>query len=96
MRPGEGTSLINWFSRADVLAQPFLEARVHRRRAIALDHEQEAVLERFVQGLSDREIADALRLSLNKVGHHMHALERTFSVHNRAQLAYLATRRMRA
>lgn len=76
--------------------QPFLEVRVRSRRAITLECEQEAVLERLVQGLSDQEIADALHLSLHKVGYHIHALERTFNVHNRAQLAYLAARRTRA
>ncbi|MCX4161445.1 MULTISPECIES: LuxR family transcriptional regulator [Paraburkholderia] len=76
--------------------QPFLEARVRARRAITLEHEQEAVLERLVQGLSDQEIADALNLSLHKVSYHIHRLERTFNVHNRAQLAYLAARRVRA
>jgi DNA-binding CsgD family transcriptional regulator len=76
--------------------QPFLESRVRRTREITLAHEQEAVLERFVQGLSDQEIANALRTSPHKVGHLIEALERLFKVQNRAQLAYLAARRVRA
>lgn len=76
--------------------QPFLEARVRRIRTVVLAHEQEAVLERLVQGFSDQGIADALQISLHKVGYHIHWLERLFNAQNRAQLAYLAGRRLRA
>jgi DNA-binding CsgD family transcriptional regulator len=76
--------------------QPFLEARVLRARDITLAEDQEAVLARLVQGLSDQEIANALSTSLHKVGYHIQALERMFNVQNRAQLAYLAARRARA
>ncbi|KWE60286.1 LuxR family transcriptional regulator [Burkholderia ubonensis] len=78
------------------VALPFLEARVARARGFALGQEQQAVLERLVHGLSDQEIASALRTSLHKVGHHIRSLERLFNVQNRAQLAYLAARRLRA
>lgn len=74
--------------------QPFLEDRVGSTRVIALEPEQEAVLRRLVQGLSDQEIADALRTSLHKVSYHIQMLERIFNVQNRAQLAYLAARRV--
>ncbi|CAG9208262.1 putative LuxR family transcriptional regulator [Paraburkholderia sabiae] len=77
-------------------AQPFVAARVQQVRAVVLDPEQEAVLERLVQGLPDQDIADALHLSLHKVGYHIQTLERLFKVQNRAQLAYLAARRVRA
>ena len=50
----------------------------------------------YANQFSDQEIADALSLSLHKVSYHIHRLERTFNVHNRAQLAYLAARRVRA
>ncbi|AOJ79117.1 helix-turn-helix transcriptional regulator [Burkholderia ubonensis] len=76
------------------VALPFLEARVARARGFALGQEQQAVLERLVHGLSDQEIASALRTSLHKVGHHIRSLERLFNVQNRAQLAYLAGRRL--
>ena len=75
-------------------AQPFLEGRIRSTRVIALDSEQEAVLRRLVQGLSDQEIADALQTSLHKVSYHIQMLERLFNVQNRAQLAYLAARRV--
>ncbi|MCA3808005.1 MAG: DNA-binding response regulator, partial [Burkholderia sp.] len=52
------------------------------------------VLDRLVHGLSDQEIASALRTSLHKVGHHIRSLEKLFNVQNRAQLAYLAARRL--
>jgi DNA-binding CsgD family transcriptional regulator len=77
-------------------AQPYIASRVRQARAITLDDEQEAVLERLVQGLSDQDIADALHVSLHKVGYHIQTLERLFNVQNRAQLAYLAARRVRA
>jgi DNA-binding CsgD family transcriptional regulator len=76
-------------------AQPFIAARVQQVRSVALDHEQEAILERLVRGLSDQDIADALHLSLHKVGYQIQTLERLFNVQNRAQLAYLAARRVR-
>ncbi|MGU7772997.1 autoinducer binding domain-containing protein [Burkholderia sp. MR1-5-21] len=75
-------------------ALPFLEARIARTRGFALGDEQQQVLERLVHGLSDQEIASALRTSLHKVGHHIRSLERLFNVQNRAQLAYLAARRL--
>ena len=73
---------------------PFLEARIARMRGFALGDEQQQVLERLVHGLSDQEIASALRTSLHKVGHHIRSLEKLFNVQNRAQLAYLAARRL--
>ncbi|TCW79647.1 LuxR family transcriptional regulator [Burkholderia sp. SRS-46] len=76
------------------VALPFLEARIARTRGFALGLEQQAVLERLVHGLSDQEIASALRTSLHKVGHHIRSLEKLFNVQNRAQLAYLAARRL--
>ncbi|WP_234745309.1 helix-turn-helix transcriptional regulator [Burkholderia sp. WTPI3] len=76
------------------VALPFLEARIARMRGFALGDEQQQVLERLVHGLSDQEIASALRTSLHKVGHHIRSLEKLFNVQNRAQLAYLAARRM--
>lgn len=76
------------------VALPFLEARVARMRGFALGDEQQQVLERLVHGLSDQEIASALRTSLHKVGHHIRSLEKLFNVQNRAQLAYLAARRL--
>ncbi|HDR8962658.1 LuxR family transcriptional regulator [Burkholderia vietnamiensis] len=76
------------------VALPFLEARVARMRGFALGDEQQQVLERLVHGLSDQEIASALRTSLHKVGHHIRSLEKLFNVRNRAQLAYLAGRRL--
>jgi Response regulator containing a CheY-like receiver domain and an HTH DNA-binding domain len=75
-------------------AQPFLEERIRSTHVIALEPEQEAVLLRLVQGLSDQEIADALQTSLHKVSYHIQILERIFNVQNRAQLAYLAARRV--
>ena len=77
------------------VALPFLEARIARTRGFALGQEQQAVLDRLVRGLSDQEIASALRTSLHKVGHHIRSLEKLFNVQNRAQLAYLAGRRLR-
>ncbi|WP_431824719.1 autoinducer binding domain-containing protein [Burkholderia sp. F1] len=77
------------------VALPFLEARVARARGFALGQEQQAVLDRLVHGLSDQEIASALRTSLHKVGLHIRSLEKLFNVQNRAQLAYLAARRLR-
>ncbi|RQR40111.1 DNA-binding response regulator [Burkholderia sp. Bp9143] len=76
------------------VALPFLEARIARMRGFALGDEQQQVLERLVHGLSDQEIASALRTSLHKVGHHIRSLEKLFNVQNRAQLAYLAARRL--
>ncbi|MCA8243662.1 helix-turn-helix transcriptional regulator [Burkholderia sp. AU32262] len=76
------------------VALPFLEARVARMRGFALADEQQQVLDRLVHGLSDQEIASALRTSLHKVGHHIRSLEKLFNVQNRAQLAYLAARRL--
>ncbi|WP_176015835.1 autoinducer binding domain-containing protein [Burkholderia sp. BCC0398] len=76
------------------VALPFLEARVARMRGFALGDEQQQVLDRLVHGLSDQEIASALRTSLHKVGHHIRSLEKQFNVQNRAQLAYLAARRL--
>ena len=52
------------------VALPFLEARIARMRGFALGDEQQQVLDRLVHGLSDQEIASALRTSLHKVGHH--------------------------
>ncbi|AOK21139.1 LuxR family transcriptional regulator [Burkholderia cepacia] len=78
------------------VALPFLEARIARMRGFALGDEQQQVLDRLVHGLSDQEIASALRTSLHKVGHHIRSLEKLFNVQNRAQLAYLAARRLRA
>lgn len=78
------------------VALPFLEARIARARGFALGQEQQAVLDRLVHGLSDQEIASALRTSLHKVGLHIRSLERCFNVQNRAQLAYLAARWLRA
>ncbi|MGS0893931.1 helix-turn-helix transcriptional regulator [Burkholderia stagnalis] len=76
------------------VALPFLEARIARMRGFALADEQQQVLDRLVHGLSDQEIASALRTSLHKVGHHIRSLEKLFNVQNRAQLAYLAARRL--
>ncbi|WP_269505815.1 helix-turn-helix transcriptional regulator [Burkholderia sp. IMCC1007] len=76
------------------VALPFLAARIARMRGFALGDEQQQVLERLVHGLSDQEIASALRTSLHKVGHHIRSLEKLFNVQNRAQLAYLAARRL--
>ncbi|CAM2163664.1 DNA-binding response regulator [Burkholderia latens] len=76
------------------VALPFLEARIARMRGFVLGDEQQQVLERLVHGLSDQEIASALRTSLHKVGHHIRSLEKLFNVRNRAQLAYLAARRL--
>ncbi|KVV53129.1 LuxR family transcriptional regulator [Burkholderia territorii] len=78
------------------VALPFLEARIARMRGFALGDEQQQVLERLVHGLSDQEIASALRTSLHKVGHHIRSLEKLFNVRNRAQLAYLAARRLQS
>ncbi|MBN3787211.1 autoinducer binding domain-containing protein [Burkholderia sp. Ac-20353] len=78
------------------VALPFLEARIARTRGFALGDEQQQVLERLVHGLSDQEIASALRTSLHKVGHHIRSLEKLFNVQNRAQLAYLAARRLQS
>ena len=57
------------------VALPFLEARIARMRGFALGDEQQQVLDRLVHGLSDQEIASALRTSLHKVGHHIRSLE---------------------
>jgi len=72
--------------------QPYIQARSRSARNIALVEEQEAVLERLVKGLSDHEIAAALRTSLHKVNYHIKALQKAFNVENRAQLAYMAAR----
>lgn len=77
-------------------AQPYIEARARGQRDVALAGEQEAMLERFVTGFSDQEIAAALRISLHKVNYHVKALQKAFNVENRAQLAYMAARRVRA
>ncbi|WDD91749.1 autoinducer binding domain-containing protein [Burkholderia sp. FERM BP-3421] len=75
-------------------AQPWLDARIGARRPAALEAEQAGVLERLVRGLSDQEIADAMRMSTHRVGAQIRMLEKLFNARNRAQLAYLAARRM--
>lgn len=60
-----------------------------------LERDEAAVLERLVHGLSDQEIANALSTSLHRVGAQIRTLEKRFNARNRAQLAYLAARRLR-
>lgn len=75
--------------------QPLLDARIRGARAFSLAQEEEDVLEQLVHGLSDQEIARAMRTSLHKVGAQIRSLEKAFNAQNRAQLAYLAARRAR-
>lgn len=76
-------------------AQPHLDARVGGARTFVLERDEAAVLERLVHGLSDQEIANALSTSLHRVGAQIRTLEKRFNARNRAQLAYLAARRLR-
>ena len=72
--------------------QPYIDERARRERAIVLNDEQAAVLERLVKGLSDHEIAAEIVSSLHRVTQHVKTLQKMFNVENRAQLAYLAAR----
>lgn len=72
--------------------QPYIDACARRAREVVLSADQAAVLERLVKGLSDQEIATAMSTSLHKVASHVRALQKMFSVENRAQLVYRAAR----
>lgn len=74
------------------IVQPYLLDAARRARDIVLTDEQNAVLERLVNGLSDHEIAAETTSSLHKVSSHVRMLQKIFNVENRAQLVYRAAR----
>lgn len=75
----------------------FLSQHVRRpevvppRSAAALPSVQEDMIQCLSQGLSNKEIARALRLSLHAVDYHLRQLRRRFAVRNRTQLVKAAT-----
>jgi DNA-binding CsgD family transcriptional regulator len=62
-------------------------------RSTVLAPVQQQILHGLLQGLSDKEIADRLGLSIHAVDYHMRQLRRHFGVRNRVQLVHAAMRR---
>ena len=58
-----------------------------------LTQRQEKVLERMIDGQSNREIGDALSLSEETIKSHVSAILRHFNVQNRTQAVVAAARR---
>jgi DNA-binding CsgD family transcriptional regulator len=72
-----------------------VERAVCDARHVALGSEQSDVLSNLVLGLSAREIAQRLDLTVHQVNYHIRSLQKKFHVVNRMQLAYVAGRRER-
>jgi DNA-binding CsgD family transcriptional regulator len=90
-----GAMLTSGFS-VHQIALPFIEARIANARCVVLAEQELAVLRKLVLGLSDQEIAEAMNVSSKEIARFVHKLQDRFHVDNRAQLAYLAARRLPA
>lgn len=60
--------------------------------AVRLTGRQDQILRGLARGLSDREIASALNLSLHGVDYHLRRLRECFKAHNRVELLQAAVR----